>query len=108
ILLSSFPQGVSYVEGFAGPGEYLGGHPGSPLIAVNAALRSQPAPNPSRPVYLLLAEEDTRRLAHLRGLLAAQLGDLHDARALRARGCVPGDSWSIPSRAAATRSCPSS
>jgi three-Cys-motif partner protein len=88
ILLSRFRQGVTYVEGFSGPGEYLGGHLGSPLIAVQAALASRTPPSADRPVYLLLVEENAARLAHLRGLLAAQLGDLEDRRALRARGFV--------------------
>jgi three-Cys-motif partner protein len=69
ILLHSFPRGVTYADGFAGPGEYIGGHPGSPVIAVRAALESDPPPTRQKPVYLLFAEKDERRAAHLRGVL---------------------------------------
>src|SRR5438876_94766 len=30
---------VFFVDGFAGPGEYAGGEPGSPIIALNAAVQ---------------------------------------------------------------------
>jgi three-Cys-motif partner protein len=46
IMTRSFPRLV-YVDGFAGPGIYEGGEPGSPIIALraaihNASLRAKP------------------------------------------------------------------
>ena len=38
ILGTSFPGDLFYFDGFAGPGEYSGGEPGSPVIALDAAL----------------------------------------------------------------------
>lgn len=37
-ILSTFHNRIIYFEGFAGPGVYLGGEPGSPIVAINAAL----------------------------------------------------------------------
>lgn len=88
ILLRSFPHGVTYLEGFAGPGEHSDGSPGSPIIAIRAARQSQTPPSPGAPVYLLLVEKDRRRLAHLKQLLGRELGNLDDPELLRARGFV--------------------
>lgn len=86
-LLAGFPRGVTYAEGFAGPGEYHGGYPGSPVIALRTALASVPEPHPGKPVHLLLVEEDDRRLEHLRAVLRDELGDLRPD-SLRSRGLV--------------------
>ncbi|HEX5493181.1 MAG TPA: three-Cys-motif partner protein TcmP [Mycobacteriales bacterium] len=75
-LLAGFPRGVTYAEGFAGPGEYHGGYPGSPVIALRAALASAPERHPGKPVHLLLVEADNRRLEHLRTVLRVELGNL--------------------------------
>ena len=36
-ILGKYNQRVNYIDGFAGPGEYEGGEPGSPLLAIEAA-----------------------------------------------------------------------
>ena len=36
----SFPE-ILYIDGFAGPGEYEGGEPGSPIIALETAAWSR-------------------------------------------------------------------
>ena len=43
--------GICYVDAFAGPGEYRDGSVGSPIIALDAACRSEVSPNlrPSKP-----------------------------------------------------------
>ena len=58
------------VDGFAGPGCYEGGEPGSPIIMLNA-LRSHAALPKMAGVqfYFLFIEQDLRRVAHLKGLL---------------------------------------
>ncbi|MFN0242348.1 MAG: three-Cys-motif partner protein TcmP [Planctomycetota bacterium] len=40
LSLGGFPR-FMYVDGFAGPGQYVGGHDGSPIIALKAALGQQ-------------------------------------------------------------------
>jgi three-Cys-motif partner protein len=60
-------QEVLFIDGFAGPGEYKGGEPGSPIIAVEAALNhsvSFPVP-----IRLLFIEEREDRCTHLAQLL---------------------------------------
>lgn len=37
-ILTRWAGRVLYIDGFAGPGEYIGGNPGSPIVAINAIL----------------------------------------------------------------------
>ncbi len=70
ILSNGFStHGITYVDAFAGPGEYTCGSEGSPLIALRQALRHEVVSTGSR-VSLVLIEEDVRRLDHLNALLA--------------------------------------
>jgi len=56
---AGFPR-LLYVDGFAGPGRYEGGEPGSPLIALRAAvLRKRPL-GPSRIEFLFIEERSDR------------------------------------------------
>jgi len=58
---------VLFIDGFAGPGEYAGGEPGSPIIALTTALEhSQPFP---APINFLFIERDADRFKHLSGVL---------------------------------------
>jgi three-Cys-motif partner protein len=69
IIASGFgSSGLTYVDAFAGPGEYTGHEPGSPLIALQQACRSDVCKN-GRPIRLLFIEESTSRVDHLRGLI---------------------------------------
>jgi hypothetical protein len=61
LLHGGFP-GVTYAEGFAGPGIYRGGEPGSPVIALRAFLGQRNLLAAGRTVGMVLAEEDGRRL----------------------------------------------
>ena len=36
-ILGTYNNRMLYIDGFAGPGEYTGGEPGSPIIALEAA-----------------------------------------------------------------------
>jgi three-Cys-motif partner protein len=89
LLQSNFgPKGVTYAEGYSGPGEYLGQNPasrGSPLIALDAALRCRAAPSPARPARFLLVEKNEQYLNHLKGRLLKRLGTL-DPVVLARRG----------------------
>jgi three-Cys-motif partner protein len=79
--------GVTYAEGFSGPGEYEDRSQGSPLIALRSALNCLAPPSPSRPARFLLLEENPARVDHLRHLLEKELGTL-DPVELHHRGLV--------------------
>ena len=56
---------VTYAEGFAGPGIYTDGEPGSPVIALRTFLGQHNLLAAGRSVDMVLAEEHARRLAEL-------------------------------------------
>ena len=69
VILSQgkFPE-ILYIDGFAGPGEYVGGEAGSPIIALDTALGFQ---SPlSAKVHFLFVEERGDRADHLRSQVA--------------------------------------
>lgn len=56
---------IDLIDGFAGPGEYTGGEPGSPIIAARAAIEHvQEFPIPIRATFIDIRPD---RVAHLRG-----------------------------------------
>jgi three-Cys-motif partner protein len=59
-----------FEDGFAGPGEYSGGHLGSPLVALKAI--SDHSVHATRPVRLDFTEIDPATHQHLRGLVNAE------------------------------------
>jgi three-Cys-motif partner protein len=69
-ILSSFARRVAFIDGFAGPGEYAGGEPGSPLIALEVFRKHAPRLN-AEGVFLFI-EKDANRAGHLRALLGRQ------------------------------------
>ncbi len=60
-----------FIDGFAGPGEYDRGEPGSPLIALNAAIQHKADLSGCELVYIFI-ERDKDRFHHLDALLARQ------------------------------------
>ena len=68
VILSQgkFPE-ILYIDGFAGPGEYNKGEPGSPVIALQTALAYRP-PLTAK-VRFLFVEKDKERSAHLKSLV---------------------------------------
>lgn len=75
ILCSRFQRsGVTYAEGFAGPGEYLDHSEGSPVIALRQALR----PDVTRhqcPIRVLCIEKRADRLKHLVAIVSQKFPD---------------------------------
>ncbi len=68
--LSSKPgRTILYVDGFAGPGRYRGGEPGSPIIALQA-IASHPVKRDSG-VRFLFVENNEQRYHHLCGEIEA-------------------------------------
>lgn len=68
VILSQgkFPE-ILYIDGFSGPGEYVDGEVGSPVIALETALSYNP-PLRAR-VHFLFVDKDERRAEHLRTLV---------------------------------------
>lgn len=58
---------VRYIDGFAGAGEYTGGEPGSPIVALNVALNHEKKFETA--VRCLFVEERADRFDHLYALL---------------------------------------
>lgn len=64
----SWARRVVFVDGFAGPGVYSGGEPGSPIIALDAAVEHRHDMSECEFVYLFI-ESDEARLESLRGII---------------------------------------
>jgi three-Cys-motif partner protein len=67
IIAKSRSSRVVYYDGFAGPGRYRGGEPGSPIIAIDVAKDHRGAL--PREIVFIFVEEDSGRADHLRGEL---------------------------------------
>ncbi|MFA6171020.1 MAG: three-Cys-motif partner protein TcmP [Patescibacteria group bacterium] len=60
---------VLFIDGFAGPGEYIGGKPGSPMIAFEAIIKHKfPI---SSEMILFFIEKDAKRCEHLEKMVAS-------------------------------------
>ena len=68
IMASRNPR-VLIVDGFAGPGEYLGGHLGSPVVAMRALAEHSARRMITAEVVFLFIEERSDRADHLQGLV---------------------------------------
>ena len=73
-VLTRYNERVLYLDGFAGPGEYENGEPGSPLLALRALLDHKHLERAGRDfkVLFLFNEQDPARAAHLEGVLARE------------------------------------
>jgi three-Cys-motif partner protein len=72
---------VTYVDAFAGPGEYKGGEDGSPVFVLRRLLEHsrRNAMHLSRDrVHMLFVERDAARFAHLAKTLGERFGSLED------------------------------
>lgn len=70
IMIHSWKGDVTYAEGFAGPGVYTGGEPGSPVIALESLVHDKALRTRARDLRFLFVEKDQRRAARLREELA--------------------------------------
>lgn len=66
-IMSRFNKRILYIDGFAGPGEYVGGEKGSPIIALEAALDHRA--NLADEIVFIFIEEKKARHQHLETLL---------------------------------------
>lgn len=78
-----------YVDGFAGAGEYVGNVPGSPLVAIQAALRQ--CHEFPVPFQIKLIELRPDRVAHLRNIVAERRAALGNHQKLIIDDPIEGD-----------------
>ena len=72
IMASQFRDtGITFFDGFAGPGEYMNAQDSSPAIAMEQALRSDVTSSGTQ-TRLVFVEDQRGRAEHLRNLLAAR------------------------------------
>jgi three-Cys-motif partner protein len=67
-ILGSFARRLVFIDGFAGPGEYDGGEPGSPVIALEAY--RQYGERFKGEVIFLFVENDAERMARLQEVVS--------------------------------------
>ncbi len=67
ILANKGFEGVAYLDGFCGPGEYEDGEIGSPVIAIRHA-NAMAARYPPFSAVIICIDEDERKLTHLKSL----------------------------------------
>jgi three-Cys-motif partner protein len=65
-IMTSGNSRVVIVDGFAGPGRYTAGEPGSPIILLEAYLNHRYRPNMSSEIVYLFIEERGDRIEYLR------------------------------------------
>lgn len=68
-ILGSTRGRIIFIDGFAGPGEYSGGEPGSPVIAMDAFVNHRAARRISAKILLVFIEKCPDRAEHLRSLV---------------------------------------
>lgn len=68
-ILGSTRGRIIFIDGFAGPGEYSGGEPGSPVIAMDAFVNHSAACRISAKILLVFIEKRPDRAEHLRSLV---------------------------------------
>jgi three-Cys-motif partner protein len=72
ILLQGRFPGVTFFDGFAGPGEYNGGEEGSPIIALRQVLDRPELLRLGKPVRFVFIEAHAGRIQHLRKLITSK------------------------------------
>lgn len=68
-ILGSWADHVLLVDGFAGPGEYAGREPGSPVLMLDAFLRRRDRTRLKPVFHYLFIEDNQRRYEHLAALI---------------------------------------
>lgn len=68
-IMTMYNGRIIYLDGFAGPGEYTDGEPGSPIIAIQTFLSHSFTSLRHKDVQFLFIEQDPARCRHLEQLL---------------------------------------
>ncbi len=74
IILSRFDR-ARFIDAFAGPGEYLKGEEGSPLIVLNALRTHKAQPMMKGSLECVFIEKEPKQFAHLRDLIRQREAD---------------------------------
>lgn len=82
IMIQGWKGNITYAEGFAGPGIYNGGEPGSPVLALRTLIGNPSLRMRARDLRFLFVEKDKGRAEQLRKELAKEakpvaLSELH-------------------------------
>ncbi len=75
-ILGTTQARIVFIDGFAGPGEYAGGEPGSPIIALRALKEHAARSRFTAEVKFVFVEMDPERVRHLECLVAVEKEDL--------------------------------
>ena len=78
-IMSRYHARIVYLDGFAGPGVYLGGEYGSPVIAIETAVKHVLQANFKEIVFFFI-ERDKRRAEMLEKVLAERFPNLSNKR----------------------------
>jgi len=70
-IMGTKNERIALIDGFAGPGRYQGGEPGSPLIMLESLLHHRALSTITAEVVFVFIEESVERAAHLRSELEA-------------------------------------
>ena len=84
-----FGTELRFVDGFAGPGEYLLGEPGSPIVALNSILNHDRTL--LKKIRLRFIEKDRERHAHLVSRLAQEQDQIVASQAVIVEPPILGD-----------------
>ena len=77
IILNSFNR-ATFVDGFAGPGQYTGGEPGSPMIAIDRFLKHPARRRMVGSLDFMFIEKDVDRANHLNELVDSRHAELRN------------------------------
>lgn len=69
-IMSLSNRRVVFIDGFAGPGQYRGGEPGSPVIALQTLIEHQYVKQLTQDIHYIFVEKDPARLTHLKQRVA--------------------------------------
>lgn len=69
-IMTTWNGRVLFIDAFAGPGEYTGGEPGSPLVALRALAEHSARNRMKGDINYLFIEKDPKRCSHLRQVLS--------------------------------------
>ncbi len=75
-ILGSWAGRILFIDGFAGPGEYAGGEPGSPVIALDALIEHNLKHAIKAEVIFFFIERDEERARHLNTLVQGRIAKL--------------------------------
>jgi three-Cys-motif partner protein len=74
-ILGSWAEHIVLIDGFAGPGRYVGGEPGSPLLMLDAYFRREDREKLKAQLHFVFIEADQQRFEHLEAELAKRKAD---------------------------------